>query len=241
MIYKKIFNAELEESIQDPSQLFVYRFNNNDPINKNVEPKSEKTYMTRLSDWMELFNIKSPKQYFRHGKGGLFGNTPMAHDIKFDYGRSQRRAVIWNRIKTESQIFGPYILFSVGKKKDFNMQSSVNLYPISTSILQGATSVHQIIGNILNEGYYVSVSNSTENPLKLDILIRSYLTQSQESVLKRALKGFQKHTIEGVGDPQRYRIKFQIQQCKVTFWFGFDIPSSLTYVVSILSQEQRSL
>jgi hypothetical protein len=190
---------------------------------------------------MEVFNIKPPKQYFPRGRSGLFESSPMEHDIKFDYGRSQRRPVIWNRIKTESQIFGPNILFSVGKKRDMNTQPSVRLYPISTSILQGAESVDEIIGNALNGGYYLSVNNSTKDPLKLDILIQSYLPHSQESILKSSLRSFRKHTFQGVGDPQRYRIDFQIQKCKVTFWFGFDVPSSLAYVVTILLQEQLFL
>ena len=133
--------------MSDLSQLFLYRLNNNDPINdwKN-SPHSKKGYMTEISDWMALFNIKPPQNYFStRASGGIFGEASMEHDINFDYGRSQRRPTFVNRIKIAPQLFGPNIVFSLGTGKTLSHQTNIDMFPIASSVLPGAGTVEQIL------------------------------------------------------------------------------------------------
>ena len=90
--------------------------------------------MTTISDWMKLFNIKPPEDYFpRKDRGGIFEQASMEHDINFDYGRSQRRPTFVNRIKIAPQLFGPNIVFSLGTGKNLNHQTNIDMFPIFKS------------------------------------------------------------------------------------------------------------
>ena len=151
-ILKSLRIIECGESIQEPRDVFLYQFNNNDPINRIYA----KPYMTQISDWMETFNIKEPKRYFDDGGGGIFGASAMEHDISFDYGRSQRRPRLWSRIKSEPQLFGPNIVFSIDTNNSTFVQESVNLYRITASALRGAGTVENIVVDLLNGSHYLS-------------------------------------------------------------------------------------
>ena len=230
-ILKSLRNIESGESIQEPRDVFMYQFNNNDPINRIYA----KPYMTQISDWMETFNIKEPKRYFDDGGGGIFGAIAMEHDISFDYGRSQRRPRLWSRIKTEPQLFGPNIVFSIDTSNGTFVQESVNLYPMTASSLRGAGTVENIIVHLLNGSHYLSVQNNAEYALNLNLMSSKFnLTQSDEAALRKSLLTFQKHTIENDNESQKYYITFPIQQCEVTFWFGFSTPYNISNVIQYL-------
>ena len=228
----------MDSSLQDPAELFSYHFNNNDPVNRKKSYSTE-NYMNKLSDWMELFNIKPPEKYF-HGGGGVFGRSSMEHDIQFDFGRSQRRPQLWNRIKIEPQLFGPNIVFSVGKSNISDIQSTLRLYPIVAHVLQGAGAVEQIITSLLNGSHFMSVKNETGDPLNLDfITTQSVLPELQENILLNSLANFHK-TLYGVENgTQSYFLDFQIRQCRVTFWFGFEVSSGLSDVVKLFLQRKH--
>ena len=230
-ILKSLRNIESGETIQEPRDVFLYQFNNNDPINRIYA----KPYMTQISDWMETFNIKEPKRYFYDGGGGIFGAIAMEHDISFDYGRSQRRPRLWSRIKTEPQLFGPNIVFSIDLSNGTFVQESVNLYPMTASSLRGAGTVENIIVHLLNGSHYLSVQNNAAYTLNLNFISSKFnLTQSDEVALRKSLLTFQKHTIENDNESQKYYITFPIQQCEVTFWFGFSTPYNISNVIQYL-------
>ena len=230
-ILKSLRNIECGESIQEPRDVFLYQFNNNDPINRIYA----KPYMTQISEWMETFNIKEPKRYFDDGGGGIFGAIAMEHDISFDYGRSQRRPRLWRRLKTEPQLFGPNIVFSIDTSNSTFVQESVNLYPITASALRGAGTVENIVVDLLNGSHYLSVQNNAKYALNLNLISSKFnLTQSYEAALRKSLLTFQKHTIENDNESQKYHITFPIQQCEVTFWFGFSAPYNISNVIQHL-------
>ena len=222
-------NLQNEEYVQDPRNLFLYRWNHNDPINQ-IQRQSTNNYMTELSDWLEFFNIKSPRQYF-NDENGIFSQITMEHDIQFDYGRSRRRPKLWTRIKTEPQLFGPNIVFSVGTYNTLNTHSKVWLYPIASSVLQGGGTVEQIIARLLNGSHYLSSEqNNIEDPLKLVFIVSEPITMleaDEEAILFKSLLNFHKHTIQVKSlESQKHFIEFQVKHCKVTFWFGIDVYSS---------------
>ena len=43
--------------MENPLDLFVYRFRNNDPVNREQRP----TYMTDVEDWLRLYGIDMEK------------------------------------------------------------------------------------------------------------------------------------------------------------------------------------
>ena len=230
-ILKSLRNIESGETIQEPRDVFLYQFNNNDPINRIYA----KPYMTQISDWMETFNIKEPKRYFYDGGGGIFGAIAMEHDISFDYGRSQRRPRLWSRIKTEPQLFGPNIVFSIDPSNGTFVQESVSLYTITAFALRGAGTVENIIVDLLNGSKYISVQNNAAYTFNLNLISSKFnMTQSDEAVLRKSLVTFQKHTIETDNESQKYYITFPIQQCEVRFWFGFSAIYNISNVIQYI-------
>ena len=188
--------------------------------------------MNNPSDWMELYNIKSPEKYFL-GNGGVFGRSSMEHSIHFDYGRSRRRPKLWNRIKSEPQMFGPNIIFSVGNGSKIEGESTLaEFFPMSATFLQGAGTVEQVLTNIVNGSHYMFLKHVTEDPLELNFIVtRKVLSEVHENLLRRSLVNFQKTSFDVENELQRYCINFEIRQCKLTFWFGFDVSSNSTETV----------
>ena len=223
--------------MSDLSQLFLYRLNNNDPINDvQNSPHSKKGYMTEISDWMTLFNIRPPKNYFSNkASGGIFGQASMEHDINFDYGRAHRRPTFVNRIKMEPQLFGPNIVFSLGTEKTLDNQTNIKMFPIVSSVLPGAGTVEQILESFLNGSYYITIKSDIKDPLKIHIMSLSNLTVEQEVIIKTSLTGFQKHTFEVESDETRCFIQFRMNLCELTFLFGFNSTSDLDDVMNVLS------
>ena len=43
--------------VENPLDLFVYRFRNNDPVNRDLKP----AYMTDVEDWLRLYGIDMDK------------------------------------------------------------------------------------------------------------------------------------------------------------------------------------
>ena len=187
--------------------------------------------MTTISDWMKLFNIKPPKDYFpRKDRGGIYiEHASMEHDIDFDYGRSQRRPTLVNKIKTEPQLFGPNIVFSLGDAKALNDQFDTMLFPIASSVLSGAGTVEQLLESLLSNSFYVTNNNGVKDPLSIQILSSGNLTEKNEDVLKLSLTNFHKHVVKLDSDQTRSKFSFQMSLCHVTFWFGFDVTSDLEH------------
>ena len=211
--------------MHDPREVFLYHFNNNDPVNKR-KPESMKKYMNQFSDWLEMFNIESPEHYFHEG-GGIFGRSSMEHDIQFDFGRSLRRPQLWKQIKSAPQLFGPNIVFSVEKSDNMEIQSSVRTHNIAAASLQGAGTVEQIIASLLNESKFLSLKDEVEDPLKLNfIMVKHGLDESHENIIRKSLVNFRKTIHRSENESRQYFLDFQIRHCNVTFWFGFDMSSS---------------
>ena len=221
--------------MQDPREVFLYHFNNNDPVNK-WKPGSTKKYMNQFSDWLEMFNIKSPEHYFHEG-GGIFGRSSMEHDIQFDFGRSLKRPQLWKRIKRDPQLFGPNIVFSLEKSDNMEIQSSVRVYNIAATALQGAGTVEQIIASLLNGSKFLSLKDEVEDPLKLNfIMVKNGLDESHDNILRKSLVNFHKTLHGSENESKRYFLDFQIRHCNVTFWFGFDMSSSYSDIAELFLQ-----
>ena len=47
----------LNGPMENPLDLFVYRFRNNDPVNRDLKPD----YMTNVEDWLRLYGIDMDK------------------------------------------------------------------------------------------------------------------------------------------------------------------------------------
>ena len=221
-------NKRDEGSTFDLSQLFLYRYNNNDPINDSLDSKNK--YMTKISDWMKLFKIKPPEDYFpRNERGGMFEQASMEHDIDFDFGRSQRRPTLVNKINMEPQLFGPNIVFSLGDAKALNDQFDTILFPIASSVLSGAGTVERLLESLLSNSFYMTNNNGVKEPLSIQILSSANLTEENEDILKISLTNFHKHVLKLDSDQTRYKISFEMSLCHVTFWFGFDATSDLDH------------
>ena len=219
--------------------MFLYRFSNNDPVNWN---SSSKKYMNTLTEWMELFNIKPPEEYFGDGRGGIFGQSMMEHSIQFDFGRSRRRPLLWNRIKSEAQLFGPNIAFWIhnATPPTISPNSSVVLDSVSAVHLQGAGTVEQIMASLLNSSTHLVQAKLQQNPLSIDIIVASEKTLplEEEYILKRSITGFEKTSFNSSSiDSDQYRIDIQLQKCHVAFWIGFDVKNDEDVIKIIMHKK----
>ena len=223
----------------DLSNLFLYHLNNNDPINYMPNsPDSKEKYMTKISDWMRLFNIKPPEDYFpNNDRNEIFQRASMEHDINFDYGRSQRRPILLNRVRMEPQLFGPNIIFSLGNEIPLSNQFDVKLFPIASSVLSGAGTVERLLESFLDKSHYVSSSNWMKAPLSIHIMSSANLTEQNEQILKTSLINFQKSAFENESAPSHYKISFEMSLSQVTFLFGFNVTSDIESLVYIISKE----
>ena len=201
-------------------------------------PDSKEKYMTEISDWMRLFNIKPPEEYFPGNNGDeIFQQASMEHDINFDYGRSQRRPILLNRVRMEPQLFGPNIVFSLGEEISLGNQVDAKMFPIASSVLSGAGTVERLLESFLDKSFYVSSNNWMKAPLSIHVMSSANLTEQNEHILKTSLVNFQKSAFENESGPSHYKISFEMSQSQVTFLFGFNVTSDLENLVHILSKE----
>ena len=238
-VIEYVLKSKGPKSAFDLSNLFLYHLNNNDPINYIPNtPNSKEKYMTEISDWMRLFNIKPPEDYFPdNDRDEIFQQASMEHDINFDYGRSQRRPILLNRVRMEPQLFGPNILFSLGGEIPLNNQSDVKLFPIASSVLSGAGTVERLLESFLDKSFYVSPSNWMKAPLNIHIMSSANMTKQNEHILKTSLINFRRSAFENESNPSHYKISFEMSLSQVTFLFGFNITSDIGNLIYILSKE----
>jgi len=68
----------LQNKIESPSDLFIYRFQNNNPVNK----ASGHSYMTSMLDWARLYGFDMDKVFHSSQELGLYQTPLMEHKVR---------------------------------------------------------------------------------------------------------------------------------------------------------------